>query len=131
MGYRMRQMDGSFFIPKDQLVDSLESLRREISGNAAVWSEYVNVEDFKKSETLEDAMNLLGWKTYQTEDGSLNGLHFFGEYYREDFRIFQALSPYARTHSWIIMKGESGDLWRWLIRDGKCIEQAAKIYFED
>lgn len=131
MGYKMRQMDGSFYIPNNLLEDSLASLKGEVRYNNTIWSEYVSVQDLMDSKSLQDAMILLGWKLYQTEDGSVNGIHFSGESYQEDFRIFQALAPYARTHSWIIMKGESGDLWRWLIRDGKCVEQAAKIYFED
>ncbi len=131
MGYKMRQMDSSFSIPQDLLDEALSSLKRNVTNNRDFWRGMINPETVNEATNRHGALQHFGWKVYLSNDGDVKGILFVGETYRDDKALLDILAPYANSGSWIIMKGEDGSLWRWVIdSNGRCQEQSGKIVFE-
>jgi hypothetical protein len=131
MGYHMAQIDSSFVIPEDLVAEALLSLKEEMKNRFDFWKEIVDCDAVIRAPSLDEALQLFQWKTYTDGNGTLNGILFVGKVYRDDDQLFSIIAPYAYSGSYVIMRGEDGAIWRWLIdANGRCKEQEGSIHFE-
>lgn len=72
----------------------------------------------------KSVLDKLGFHVAVTDDGSLSIVGYDNKIGSEELFI-EALAPFVADGSFICWRGEDGDEWRYLIRDGKMITQRA------
>lgn len=129
MGYYMNLMEiEKFKIKKDNIEKAVKALN-ELGKNSShlMW---VN-ENIMATETdIEKLMREVRWEGFINEEGDFELEYFNGEKYGSDDDIFNTIAPYVEEGSYIQMQGEDGAMWRWIFKDGKCIEKAPKIIWD-
>lgn len=145
MGYCIQQTDAHFFIPKEfhglalRSVKALMTNSASTLGNGGIWRpneepvrffSWVNTDAVMKAETLEEALGAWRWESYTNDNGDIDGLYFQGEKSGQDEYLFLAIAPYVKDGSYIAMRGEDGDIWRWYFDGQTCIEQTGKVIWE-
>lgn len=63
--------------------------------------------------------------------GNIVRIEYLGEKLGDDLEMFQKIAPYVREGSFLEMRGEDGEQWRWIFRGGKCEEVRAKVSWEE
>lgn len=128
MGYYVNSMESSFMLKKenvDKAWDALKKLFDEIPRIGWASQKVIN-----ESTSFEEAMEECGWTIEQNENGDYDSIYFSDEKYGDNEIELEAIAPYIENGSYIQMRGEEGDIWRWIFKDGKCIEKYATISFE-
>ena len=147
MGYHM-QVEGIEFLirekNKKKALEAIKSLNSDNgsggrwepeSGKTKSWFSWVDTEEFMSAETLEAALEAWRWPVYFEGElcdvvTDITDLTFEGEKLGDDVYLFRAIAPYVESGSYIRMRGEDNEVWRWRFRDGTCLEQGAIITFE-
>lgn len=145
MGYYMHQMDSKFEIKVANKVKALEAIRNlmgqvdkkgsggSMNGNGK-WKEHyswVGTEEVLKAETLEDAMKEWRWDVETDRDGNIDSIMFDGEKLGDDMQLFSAIAPFVEKGSFIEMSGDDAAIWRWVFKNGECLEKFAKIVYDE
>jgi len=126
MGYYMTQMDTDFKISANKfpaLIQSVKSLPRQ-STYAWVNMEYAN------ANNIEDIFNYWRWEVTLDESGDIVDIYFSGEKMGDDEIFFKAIAPFVEPDSFIQMRGEGDDMWRWFFDGKNCIEKYATITWD-
>jgi hypothetical protein len=110
----MRQIGGRFFIRAQDHDAALAKLKAEHIKDGFSWTD----SGFSSMATLVKALEDLGWTPKLSGEGHINDLCFEGEKAGDEDRIFKTIAPYVSADSYLEMRGEDGDLWRWVF-DGK------------
>jgi hypothetical protein len=143
MGYCINQVGQRFFIHKKNFSPALSAIKalatrtNEMSGGSwgpvfgrtASWYSWVRTEEFLNAQTLDEALQVWRWEPQIDERGNIYLLNFVGEKLGQDDILFQAIAPYVRNNSYIEMMGEDGARWRWVFRNGECVEKEGKVSF--
>lgn len=125
MGYEMSLKEQKFFIKKEDKEKALELLKDLLrSDNEIRWVSKRGIID---SITLEEAIEECCWVLKNDGDGNVNGISFEMEKLGDEYKIFNAIAPTVKNGSFIEMRGEDGNVWRWVFKDGKCEEVKPKI----
>lgn len=53
-------------------------------------------------------------------DGNISGIPHIGCCLSDEYSAFQKAAQYILNGSYIEMRGEDGDRWRWVFQDGVC-----------
>ena len=79
--------------------------------------------------TVSGALMDHGWEPGFNDNGDIVYLSFIGEKASDEDEeiVLKAIAPYVRELSYIGMRGEDGDMWRWYFVGGKCYELYATI----
>ena len=81
---------------------------------------------------FEEAMADYGFIVESDEDGNYDSICFPDEKVSDADVPLKAIAPYVKNGSSIEMTGEDGTMWRWLFRNGSCVEQHVReIIYED
>lgn len=67
---------------------------------------------------LDDAGNIIGIKTKSCP-------------LWDDLSILQAVAPYVRDKSFILVRGEENDCWKWVFENGTCRAVTPQIVWEE
>ena len=126
MGYYINSMEANFMLKKENVNEAWGALKKVCNESSNRWLESA-VND---SPTFEESMEECGWTIEQNENGDYDSIYFSDEKYRNNEIELEAIAPYVEDDSYIQMQGEDGDIWRWIFKDGKCIEKYATISFE-
>jgi len=116
MGYSMSQVGSKFFVKAENKHKAFESLQ-----------ELYSLEDCK---VFEDAMDYLNWNVEVDKNYNVVKVDFMAENLRDDYEIFEAISPFVESGSFIEMLGEDGRRWRWLFNGETCKEKFARIVWD-
>jgi hypothetical protein len=143
VGYYITQQDSKFFIPKELFGPALATIKELMQdtdsmvggswnedGTSQRWFAWVSTEEVMQSETLKDALWAWRWEAFIDDNGDIADLSFQGEKSGQEAVLFEALSPHVKEGSYICMRGEDGEHWRWFFRDNRCIEQSGRIVYE-
>jgi len=119
MGYYQYLEECSIFIAKEHLDEIYKRL-----GDA----NYPTDEE----PTISDALMEHGWEPGFNDKGDIVYLGFIGEKASDEDEevVLKAIAPYVGELSYIGMRGEDGDMWRWYFVGGKCYELHAKIVWD-
>lgn len=117
MGYSMDQMDHSFFLPKEYFGLALQAVQAlNMYGT--------------RSDDLVKVFAEWGWEAEVSPDGDICDLYFIGEKFRDDDLLFEALGPYVKEGSYLVMIGEDHNFWRWYFDGERCTEQSGEIVWK-
>jgi len=133
MGYCMDQREADFFVAKDNLQPMLKAIQDlhgsetigDSSGRHFSWVD----NDF---HAIDDPIEMLGewrWNAEKDDDGNIDTIYFGGEKLGDDNILFNAIAPFVREGSYIEMRGEEGDRWRWCFDGTTMTEKNANIRF--
>lgn len=138
----MQIEDIKFLIKKKNKEKALEAIKALSSDNGSggrwepgagkteSWFSWVDTEEFMSAETLEEAVVAWRWELQGAVGGDVTAICFDGEKLGDDEIMFRAIAPHVEDGSYIVMRGEDNEVWRWLFRGGKCLEQGAVITYE-
>lgn len=128
MGYCIDSMEASFMLKKENADKAWEALKKLFDKTPHIG--WANQSVIKNSSSFEEAMEECGWTIEQNENGDYDFIYFSDEKYGDNEIELEAIAPYVEDDSYIQMQGEDGDIWRWIFKNGKCIEKYATISFE-
>ena len=142
MGYYIEQTDSKFFIAHTDVEKALSAIKGIMhshdqmrggswgpDGKTERWYAWVNTDEVLQSQTLVDALESWRWKARTDSVGNVCGIEFVGEKSGQDELLFDAIAPYVESGSYIVMRGEDGEVWRWYFEEGTCSEQAGRISY--
>ena len=131
MSYYMQFLDSEIFIPGEDIGSvhkALIDLAKKNSGRIP----YVDTEVISRSKTLEDAFEEWSWKAEFYYDGELTNLYFVdAQKVGAEDMLFETIAPWVKDGSYILVRGEEGEVWRWFFNEGVCKVQHGTIVFED
>lgn len=64
-------------------------------------------------------------------DGNISGISFIGFCLSDEYSTFQKAAQYILNGSYIEMRGEVGDRWRWVFQNGICKKISTKRYWNE
>lgn len=119
MSYTMEQTETQFFMDSSNLEPARKAILAAMSG----------FDWFKKRNalTLESAVAQCDWSLEFDDDDNVTGIEHLNEYEGQEKKLFVALAPYVKPGSYIQMRGEDGELWRWYFDGTTCTEQEPAI----
>lgn len=130
MGYYMLNIEADFQIKEVDFPAACEALKTFVESRDDL--DYVNVSEAVKYCNEGDLIRALSeckWECDEGEDGIdtiLPGRTQLGE----DHELFKAIAPFVVENSFITMLGEEKEIWRWVFKNGDCIEERSEIVFE-
>lgn len=141
MGYCMTQMDCNFFVEAKNIsamTDAIKDLAdakhsNEHKGGSwrdgekkASWYSWVDM-SFSQLTDIKSMFKCWRWEIDYDDAGDISQIQFAGEKLGQDDVLFNAIAPFVKNNSFIEMEGEDGTRWRWVFKNGKCIEKQAKV----
>lgn len=129
MSYFMMKLEDDFRIERTNYQAACTALKELISHRNL---ERVNRELLIKScdmGNLHDALVHCRWESEEEEDGIVRIVPT-ETYLGDDSEIFAAIAPFVVENSFITMLGEEKEIWRWVFKNGTCIEEQAEVVFE-
>lgn len=143
MGYYISQTDSKFFIPKEVFPLALQDIK-SIMGNTddmnggsfggdrppEKWYSWVNTETVLEANNLKDALHAWRWEAYLSEEGDITDINFVGEKSGQEEVLFNIIARYVKDGSYVSMRGEDGEMWRWYFDGERCIEQYGRVVYE-
>jgi len=120
----MTCVDNEFFIKNENKAGALLALKCLSSQNRLDWTSQGEI---KKSRSLKGALEECRWDIDFDEEDNVIEIDFTGEKLGSDEAIFNAIAPFVKEGSFIEMRGEDGEMWRWVFENGNCKEVKPKI----
>lgn len=145
MGYCMDIHDQEFLLKKENKGGALAAIKEldpdklgrggrwEKGEQVERWFAWVDTDEYKNANTLEEALIAWGWSSCVddgVDDGDIDSLEFKNEKSGQDELLFAAIAPFVEEGSHITMMGEDTAVWRWYFMGGKCFTQEGKLTFE-
>ena len=133
MGYCMYMEGMEFFIAIEDAKKAFPIVKealleaRQEKGSHFSW---VNDADIRNAKCLSDIMDAFCWEPSFDADMNIDCICFNGEKLGCDDVLFDAIAPYVKEDSYIEMHGECGSIWRWVFKEGKCVNKEANISFD-
>jgi hypothetical protein len=132
MSYNMQFLDSVIFISAQDIDSVHKALIDLAKKNSERIPPYVDTEVLSRSKTLEDAFEEWSWKAEFYDDGELVNLYFVDpQKVGAEDTLFQTIAPWVKDGSYILVRGEEGEVWRWFFNEGVCKVQQGRIVFED
>lgn len=128
MSYVMHQGDTQFRIPLERKKAALNVLREWASKPTRIsWADNQRI---IVCLHLEDALDELGWDAEMDEDYNITDIQFSAEKLGDEAEFFALLAPYVEAGSFIEMRGEDGERWRWTFDGSTMREQRATVSWQ-
>ena len=123
----MEQLDSKFRIKLENL-PKVKAVIKALHGKESIdfddgpshfsWVD----EDFYKLNTAIQLMQAFRWEPTIDDNGDVADINFTGEKLGDDKIFFEAIAPFVESDSYIEMKGEDDEKWRWVFKKGKLYE---------
>jgi len=128
MGYVMWQQETVFRIPADKKKAALTALKKWAKevGNVS-WTDSDRI---IQARTLELALFELAWEAEVDEDYNIVRVVFQAEKLGDEPQFFGVLGPFVDPGSFIEMRGEDGERWRWTFDGSTMRESKARVSWE-
>lgn len=143
MGYYINQESANFTILKENFSRCLEAIKGLMSQTDKMtggsfsggkqtdrWFSWVNTDSVLSAQTLVDALDAWRWDAKLDNDENIYHIFFRGEKAGSDDNLMKAIAPFVKCGSYIQMRGEEGEVWRWFFKGGKMYHQEAKLVWE-
>lgn len=83
---------------------------------------WVYTDDVLQSNTLEEALEKIRYKSEYDKKGNIIDIEFTGEKLGDDDIFFNSLAPYVESGSFITFEDEDHCIWMWKFNDKKMEE---------
>lgn len=148
MGYCMDKISAKVMIKKDdfdKVIVKIQELANKVKelgsggtfvsdnkgGSRKIESYYswVRTEEFANEKNIERIFDAWRWHPIFDSDGNIIDFDFYGENLGDDTVLFNAIAEFVEKGSYIKMKGDDGQIWKWIF-DGFFMEEII-IGFEE
>lgn len=136
MGYYMCQLSGYVRFKPDTETQAFEAIRglagqETITSSSGRHFSWVDRDFATRGQNLEEILEEWRWRVVRDSDGQIMNMEFTGEKLGDDFLLMKTIAPFVTSDSCIEMEGGDGYVWRWVFRDGTCIEQEREHFYPD
>lgn len=107
----------SFRIRKQNIPTILEALRWHIL--------------HENAGSIQEAFEEMDWYVDTDRSGDIAYIAFTGEYLGHEEEMFSLIAPYVESGSFIQMRDENDEVWRWIFHDGRVYYARAVMSFPD
>jgi len=139
MGYCITVKECNVFIPNDQKVVALKTLKSTAAntdrmggggytGGEVVerWFAWIDMKKLANANTLVEAFD--AWRYIFTEDEDGVRLEYFhGEKLGDDVFLWETMAPFIQDGGYITVIGEDDTFWRWKFNNGICEEVELRL----
>lgn len=144
MGYYVSIEESTWAVPAENLdaayravcdLNERHDLKRggkmPYSGNPYVdrWFSWMDPRYPEKAEDLVAVLDMLGFEVH--EDGSGVRILSYSDKTGQEDLFLNAIAPYSDPASYIVWRGEDGEMERWEIRNGRLFKLTATIFWEN
>lgn len=120
MGYYMDMAERSFRIDFEAKEKALKALKEFVKGREHL--SWICCNEVIRAKTLEEAMRKCRYSVRIDFDDNIIDICFEGEKLGDDLIVFNVIAPFVRDGSFLEMRGEDNERWRWLFKYGVCRE---------
>lgn len=117
MGYTVRLEDSNFFIRKENFHKVVEIIHSIGGGKQSF--DWVD-RSYLKTDNLLRIFDCWRWEARMDGEGNISDLRFNGQSLGDDLLLFQYIAPYVLKGSFIQMRGEDSEIWRWFFDGENC-----------
>lgn len=122
MGYSIFANADAIFIPQANIDEGLRSVQKLIRLKSELRRDrgfaFVDQDAAERATSLEIMLAAWRWIPDIDASGNITSLEFVGEKLGDDELLFDTLSPFIKSGSFLDIVGEDCKTWRWLFRDG-------------
>ncbi len=92
---------------------------------------WVDAGELAAATSLEETFRAWGWRLKLDDAGATCGIDGpAGDKVGDEKALFDAVAPYVEDGSYIqIIYDSDNTIWRWVFRDGRCLEVEAELVF--
>lgn len=130
MGYSVDMVTSQFRIAAANKGPALAALQQLAATESHI--AWVELRRVAEARSLADAIDEFGWSV-EIDDlagGDLVGIRFEAEKIGDEDKLFGALAPFVQAGSFIEMRGEDGEAWRWVFDGQTCAEVRGAVRFD-
>jgi hypothetical protein len=124
MGYEISVDHAEIHIKKENFGSVLNAIA-SIPDRMA-WTELKDIQRIAKSGDITKMFEHLGWPVEFDSEGNIIRMEFDSSKIGDEEVWLGAIAPYVESGC-IQVRGEDGDLWRWVLSGGKLIETRPEI----
>lgn len=130
MGYYIYTRESTARIKMENMDKALIAFKKWQDKNNRLG--FTSVSSILNAKNLKELLEELRYDSkYDSESGDLLIIEFTGDKYGNELTIWQVLAPFVENDTYIEYKGEDGDVWRHIFKNGKCKEVHPKIVWEE
>lgn len=121
MGYCATLEDAKFFIAEENKYEAYRKLKKDLC----------DVDRVQKARCLENILEVYCFSPEIDKDDNICNIDFTGDKLWDEEILFNLLAPFVKSGSYIEMRGEDGERWRWVFKNGEFKTITAKVIWED
>ncbi len=131
MGYYIQQQDQRFAIKQDIFENVIQAIKGMTDVNDNDWRfAWVDTDKVLNAKDIKSIFSAWRWDVEFDNNGDINHIQFIGEKLGDDEYFFSMIAPYVAPESFIEMRGDDGNLWRWIFKNGTYINKKAVITWD-
>jgi hypothetical protein len=143
MGYYITLEEANFRIPEtEQVLNVLKDLNKrddlktggswENGKQTRVWFAWMPEDYDKTVKSVAQVFDLLGFETNTEDyDGEYVGLTYYNSKAGSEDIFIEAVAPFVEDGCYLEWRGEEGERWRQVVRQGKIHTQSATTVWSD
>lgn len=124
MGYCVDFRKSTMKIKKDKMKEALKLLVGKRFCRCDMIVDYEI--DYDSFDELNDVLYSIRYEVIEEGDYYLIN-EFYGEKLGDDRKIFDIIAKYCKEGGYVEFLGEDGDLFRFVIRNGECVEEHPNV----
>ena len=124
MGYEISVDHAEIHIKKENFGSVLNAIAS--IPHRMAWTELKDIQRIAKSGDIGEMFEHLGWPVEFDSEGNIVRMEFDSSKMGDEEVWLGAIAPYAESGC-IQVRGEDGDLWRWVLSGGKLKEIRPEI----
>lgn len=118
MGTTMWSRGSKFRLDKSNQQMAYEKIQELFKKKGDIrWYSQSEVEE---CTNFKDVMEVCNWYTNYDDEGNCIDIEFIDGNYSDDDLIFEVIAPYVEDDSYIEMRDETGERWRWVFKNNEC-----------
>lgn len=110
----MHLMEFDFMILKRNIVPVMETLIKWSAEEKRSWVEHSNMEEAYKKGDIEGMFDELGWYICFDPQENIDTIEFHQEKMGDEELWLREIAPFVEEGSYLQMRGEDGEMWRWV-----------------
>jgi len=128
MGYYIFQEDSKFHVDNKHVNDLVRAVHRLCldDNNCS----YYMSDDITSVNDVVEIFRLFSWGIDQNETGDIVDINFEGEKSGGDREFLETIAQFVKDNSYIQMRGEDHEQWRWSFSNGQMTERTPTVTWE-
>lgn len=129
MGYYIELEDSRFHVCKGKVQDVMDALCGWVNGGGVHgrgWVGTSTVNSCYENDDVEGMFRECRWPVTLDSEGNIVDISFEGSKIGDDEDMFMAIAKFITDKSYVQIRGEEGEVWRWYFIGGRMKEDHVK-----